>query len=406
MKKFVSILIAAFLCVPFLSACTTASNEVLTVWCAKDDEAMIKKMVAEFIKEKKPDIKDIVVVVSEDDKVEEKIVGSADKTPSAPSEIADVMCVLHNQLGTLVSKNAFLEITDQKYIDSISKNTTPSINAGKSNEKQYGFPSSFETQVLFYDKSLISEEAVKSLEGILASEVAGGFSFGMNFEDSYYTAGWFFTYGCKLFGDLGEDETFCDFDSENGVAAMTYLINNRKKFGNFDVGNPERIDAAEMFKEKKLGAYIGGPWHAEVITKALSGNYGCTKLPSIDGRDMKSFAGFKLYCVNANTKNKTVALDLAEWLTNEANQKNRFDSRNLNPVAKSLANDEDVKVSGTAKAVLAQGPFAIAMPSIPKMGNFWDPKTTRDFIFDCYNGKIAISDLQTKLDELVADILK
>jgi len=117
---------------------------------------------------------------------------------------------------------------------------------------------------------------------------------------------------------------------------------------------------------------------------------------------MQSFAGFKLYCVNANTKNKNVAMDLAAWLTNPDNQKTRFQARNLIPVALSLADDIDVAVSTTAKAVMAQGSNAVAMPSIPEMSNFWEP--TGDFTLACYKGEIGVSELPVKLSELTAII--
>ena len=178
---------------------------------------------------------------------------------------------------------------------------------------------------------------------------------------------------------------------------MSYLIMNRDDFGN--VANDA---AVELFREHKLGAYIGGPWDAGAVTEVLRGNYGCAALPVVSGRNMMSFAGFKLYCVNANTKNKTVAMDLAAWLTNPVNQKTRFQSRNLIPVSAELANDVDLAVSTTANALMAQGPHAIAMPSIPEMSNFWTP--TGEFTLACYNGEVGLSDLQIRLSELVAAI--
>ena len=139
------------------------------------------------------------------------------------------------------------------------------------------------------------------------------------------------------------------------------------------------------------------------MTEALKGNYGCAGLPSVEGKPMKSFAGFKLYCVNANAKDKAAAMDLAAWLTNPENQKTRFQTRNLIPVAASLADDVDVKVSTTAKAVMSQGPNAIAMPSIPEMSGFWEP--TGNLTLACFLGEIEISALQAELHKL-ADVIK
>ena len=95
-------------------------------------------------------------------------------------------------------------------------------------------------------------------------------------------------------------------------------------------------------------------------------------------------------------------MDLAAWLTNPANQKTRFQERNLIPVSVSLTEDADVAVSTTAKAVMGQGPHAIAMPSIPQMSNFWAP--TGEFTAACYAGEVALSELAGRLSELVAEI--
>ena len=117
---------------------------------------------------------------------------------------------------------------------------------------------------------------------------------------------------------------------------------------------------------------------------------------------MKSFAGFKLYCVNSAATDKKTAADLAAWLTNTENQKTRFLTRNLIPVSTLLENDIDVAESTTAKAVMAQGPNSVAMPSIPEMDNFW--KNAGSFTYACYNGDYEIEELQTKLSELAAII--
>ena len=390
MKKIFSALLAATVCAASFSGCGGGKNVKLTMWCSEMDKAIITEMTNEFLAASSV-VKDIRIEICEDDKARELF-------ENDPAAAADVVCVPHDQLGALVNRDYLLEIIDDKYIEAINENTAPSVKAGQIANKQYGFPSSFETHMLFYDRSVISDSAAQTLEGIVNSVVPkGGIHFGMDFANAYFTANWFYTYGCLLFGENGEDKDFCDFDSDAGIAAMTYLIENRENF--------EYIDgdiAVDLFGEHKLGAFIGGPWNAAAITDVLKGNYGCAKLPSVEGKEMRSFAGFKLYCVNANVKNAEAAMELAAWLTNPQNQKLRFRERNLIPVAVSLSDDIDVAVSTTAKAVMAQGANAIAMPSIREMSNFWEP--TGDFTLACYMGEVDISELPEKLKELTAVI--
>ena len=390
MKRIFLTLAIALLCAALLAGCNSGKNVTLTLWCAEMDKGIVTKMVSEFMATNPP-VKDVLIEVCEDDLARETF----EKEPAAA---ADVICIPHDQLGALVSQGFLSEITAEKHLAAIKENAAPSIRAGQIENKQFGFPSSFETHMLFYDRSIISDSGAETLEGIVASAIPeGGVPFGMDFSNAYFTANWFYTYGCKLFGENGEDKDYCDFDSNGGIAAMTYLIENRANFGDL---NGEA--AVELFKEHKLGAFIGGPWDAAAITDALKGNYGCAELPNVEGKAMRSFAGFKLYCVNSDTKNKQAAMDLAAWLTNPDNQKTRFQERNLIPVALTLADDIDVAVSTTAKAVMAQGANAIAMPSIPEMSNFWDP--TGEFTLACFMGEIAIAELPAKLSELTATI--
>ena len=385
-----AVTLACIACAVLCSGCNREKNATLTLWCAEMDKEIITSMVSEFLLAN-PSVKGVQIEICEDDQTREKLEENLENA-------ADVICVPHDQLGALVYKERLQEITEDIYIESISKNTELSIKAGQNDNRQYGFPSSFETQMLFYDRTIISDQAARTLEGIVSSAIPeGAVPFGMDFANAYYTANWFYMYGCMLFGENGDEKGLCDFDNECGIAAMTYLIENRESFGNM---NGET--ATELFREHKLGSYIGGPWNAAAITDALKGNYGCTKLPDAGERKMKSFAGFKLYCVNSNTKYRKAAMDLAAWLTTPANQKMRFQERNLIPVALSLADDVDVAVSTTAKAVIAQGAYAIAMPSIPEMTNFWVP--VGDFTLACYNGEVSIPDLPAKLSELTAII--
>lgn len=132
------------------------------------------------------------------------------------------------------------------------------------------------------------------------------------------------------------------------------------------------------------------------------------KLPTINtgsaDKQMKSFAGYKLYCVKSNTQYPVAAMTLADFLTNEENQIKRFEMRQLLPTNKTAASNEKVTSDATVAATLAQLEFGVAMPSVPKMSNFWTP--TGAFTKDAFDGNIQAADMQAKLDSLVSDILQ
>lgn len=198
----------------------------------------------------------------------------------------------------------------------------------------------------------------------------------------------------------------CDFNSDKGVLAGKYMINlaNNPKFANHDDG---KLQAG--FEARQLGATVTGAWNAEAIKASLGDDMGVTKLPTITFEDgttanMGSMANFKLYGVNSQTKFPLEAMALAEFLTNEAAQKLRFDERSFAPTNINLVNDtEALQSNPVIAASAAQGEFAALQSSIAQMGNFWTPAEA--FGAGVEDGSINMDNLQEKLDLLVESIL-
>ena len=78
-------------------------------------------------------------------------------------------------------------------------------------------------------------------------------------------------------------------------------------------------------------AGVNGVWNAVTVEEAWGSGFGAAKLPSYTCRGMQvqmaSFSGCKLIGVNAYSRNPQWAARLAEWITNEENQRLRFQLR-------------------------------------------------------------------------------
>lgn len=83
-------------------------------------------------------------------------------------------------------------------------------------------------------------------------------------------------------------------------------------------------------KSGEVIAGISGVWDVMNAKEAWGADYGACKLPAYTcaGREvqMASFTGYKMMGVNAYSKNKDWACKLADWMTNEENQKIRLQS--------------------------------------------------------------------------------
>ena len=378
-----------------------ASGEVsLTVWGSQEDQEMLKQMCDDFAAAN-PDKKYTFTygVVSEADAQKEVI-----KDISAA---ADVFAFASDQTATLVDAGALYRVTKNKD-QIIAENTEASISAASINDELYGYPYVSDTYFMYYDKSKLSEDDVKSIEGIMSKDIEGvSTNFAFDTDNGWYQTAFFFGAGCKLFGDDGTDPTQCDFNNERGYMVGEYLIdlvNNPKYGSNFD---DSLVKAG--FADGTLAAAVSGTWNASEIQASLGDNYAATKLPEFtlsngETVQMGSMANFKIMGVNSETKNPLEAMALAEWLTNKDNQKLRFEKRSFAPTNVELANDTETMNSNIAIGALAQqAKFSTVQTSIPQCQNFWTPAEA--FGQEIIAGTCTKDNLQEKLDAYVSSVL-
>ena len=367
----------------------------LVVWGSQDDQQMLNEMVDAF-EAAHPEVTwDIQVRVNGEDQAKTEVLKDTEAA-------ADVFAIAHDQLGELVKSGAVYKNT--KYADQIKETAAEAaVNASMYDGEMYGYPSVSETYFLFYNKSIFNEDQVKSLDTMLSADLGNGVTpFAMDIANAYYSGPMFLSNGCELFGPDGSDAKTVTFNNDKGLE-VAKLIGSLKAKG---VVAFDDTVAASQFEAGTLGAYVAGPWKTETYKEVLGDNFGVAELPTLnfngEEKHMASFAGFKIYCVKANTKYPLEAMALANWLTNEDNQLKRFKDRGGVPVSKVLAESDEVKSNPAVCALLAQLNYAYAMPAIPQMGKFWD--ATKAFVQEDFDGTIKEADYQSKLDTMVATI--
>jgi arabinogalactan oligomer/maltooligosaccharide transport system substrate-binding protein len=103
------------------------------------------------------------------------------------------------------------------------------------------------------------------------------------------------------------------------------------------------------------------------------------------------------------TKYPKPAMELAEWLANEQNQKERFTVRSIAPTNLNLAKDPEVLANPAVAALSLQTSFSTLQSSISQMGNYWAPAEA--FGTEILNGTVTKENVQEKLDNFVNSIL-
>lgn len=273
--------------------------------------------------------------------------------------------------------------------------------------KLYGIPFTHNTFVMFYDKSLLTEEDVKTMEGIMAKDLGeGAFNFHYDAGGGWKGGAWYYGAGLQIYGASGvEYEKGSDWNNATGLVVTNYLID---LIGNSaKVAYGDEANVAEKFAEHKLGACFDGSWNYPAYYAALGENLGIAVLPTfnINGQDvqLKSFYGAKAIGVNAQstTANGTsdAAVAFATYLGNTENQKLRYELSEQVPADKTAA----AQIEGTTLAVIYSeqvAKYSVIQPSNSNFsGKYW---TAAGGLFDgINNGDVTKENAQEKLDQFV-----
>ncbi len=369
-----------------------SSNKQLTLWVDTARVSWYKGVVKDFEKEH-PNIKV---------KVTQNPNGSANaKTDVAkdPSKAADVFGVPNDQLGQMADSGYInpLSPTDTK---EIKKNSVPEAYKGVEwKGKLYAYPYSEQAQTVYYDKSKLSPEDVKSWKTMTSKGVVA-----TDFTNAYVMWPVMFSAGTKLFGNSGEDVKGSTMDSQNGVNAMKWYAEQKNNKGVMQTSN-----ALNQLKKGNAQAILDGPWNAANIKKILGKNLGVAPYPTIEvgGKtaQMEAFLGIECFAVNSHTSNAKNAAILAKYLSNKENQLIVHKNAGEIPVNKAAQNTAEVK-NPVAKAVIqmAQPGYSVLQPKLPQMSIFWNDSAP--LISGAYDGKIKPSQYKSKLAKLQKKISK
>lgn len=374
---------------------TSASSDLgetgakITLWGSGDDQKMLKEMAAAFEKLHADKNYKVTVNVQDEDKAQAAILKDIDAA-------ADVFDVPHDQLGALVEANACYPNT--VFAEEVKANDDANaVQASTYKDTLYGYPRSVQSIFLFYNKSVLSQDDVKTMEGMLKKAKAAGKQVGWDMGNNYNTAPFYFANGVKLFGDKGLDVNGSTFNSPEALAVAKYISTLKSR----GLKNINDGDVVKLLKDGSVVAQATGSWKAQEYKKALGDNYAVAKLPTIniDGTDKQivSFAGYTLYLVNAHTKYPQASMQLAEYLTNEENQIKAFKDRGVVPANLKAQSDSSVTSDETVAAQLEQAKTSIPMPSLTQMTNFWSDSSMA-YTKDIFEGKIKEAEMQTKLN--------
>ena len=390
-----------------------ASNETvtLTLWGAEEDQALLAQLVEEFKAAYPDQTFDIQIGVESESTAKDTVLTDIEAA-------ADVFAFANDQLNDLVSAGALLNLsgdvsavlpayTDKTLEDVLAANGEGSVAAATKDGNVYAFPmGGGNNYFLYYDSTKITADQAKSWDELLSAAEAAGGKVGMTFASGWYNASFFL--GAGFISDMNPDgTTVIDW---NGTSADGYTGVDVAKAMTAIAAHPGFLaiadgDISNQIASGAVCAVVSGTWDAGAAETAFGEGYAATKLPTFtcagNQVQMSCFSGFKLMGVNAYSKNSGWAVLLAEFLTNEASQTARFETRQLAPTNLNAAANDAVTSNVAIAASAAQDVYG----SVQNVGGkFWDPTAT--FGQMIANGELGSDDaaIQAALDTLVEGV--
>lgn len=350
----------------------------LTVWVSEADRPFATQVANDF-KAKNPDKKyNIVIDIQGENDVATRVLNDVENS-------ADVYAFINDQISKLINGDALAQIAGERLQRVQSANSKDSMASATATvngvEGVYGMPFTDNTFFLYYNKSVLNDEDVKSIDGIL-SKCTGGKQFAYPMKDGWYSSAFFFGkdlgFSVEYGKDLAETQITCNFDNATGqevTKAMWELVRDSRVKADAD---DSKITAG--FNDGSIIAGVTGIWNRNAIEKSLGANFSASKLPTYTYKkgtaeeeqvQLVSFSGYKLMGVNNYSKHKTDAMDFAEFYTNRQNQIKHFEARGYVPTDETARQDEKVQADVCAKAITQQLNYSKTQKDVPS--TLWIP---------------------------------
>lgn len=407
MRKQVYRLFLGILCTAALTGCHTADKTnssdaekqkvELVVWGAEEDTELMNQIIQNFQTnyQGQADFQ-ITFEVQGESQCKDTLLGGLE-------EGADVFTFADDQLNALAAAGALDPIENADQI--ISRNLSSAVESATVNNRLYAYPLTADNgYFLYYNKHYITEEQVKTLDGILEAAAANGKRFTMDWSSAWYVYSFYGNTGLQV--GLNDDgiTNYCTWNQAEGdIRGIDVAQAMLRIAGNPGFANRTDEEFLDGIRNGSVIAGISGVWNSVAVKEAWGENAAAVKLPTYtcNGKQvqMASFSGCKLIGVNAYSEHPKWAARLAEWITNEENQQLRFEKRGQGPSNVTVAESKEIQQSPAISALIEQSEYS----QLQRIGgNFWDPVTK--FAENMAAGNPSGQDLQEQLDEMAKGV--
>ncbi|MCI8624468.1 MAG: extracellular solute-binding protein [Provencibacterium sp.] len=380
-----------------VSSSAAPETITLTVWGAEEDEALLEEIIASFQKRYsgEADFR-ITYQAQSESNCKDALLGNLE-------EGADVFAFADDQVAALAAAGGLDPVENAADIQ--RANLSAAVEAASVEGVLYAYPLTADNgYFLYYNKDYFSEKDVQSLDRMLEVAEQAGRLVTMDWSSAWYVYSFFGNTGLEIGLNADGLTNYCTWNSTEGPIRGVDVAQAMLSVAS-SPGFASRTDTEFLagVQDGSIIAGVSGVWNAVAMTEAWGNKVGAAKLPAYTCKgqqvQMASFSGCKLIGVNAYSQYPDWAARLAEWITNESNQRLRFELRGQGPSNTNAANSPEVQGSPAIAALLAQSEFS----QLQRVGGkFWDP--VAEFAGVMAEGNPSGASLQAQLDRLVEGV--
>ncbi|MBE5803553.1 MAG: extracellular solute-binding protein [Clostridiales bacterium] len=351
------------------SASSLAGTYDITVWVADAIVDLTKAQIEKFNQTNELGIVFNATV---------EAVGEGDAATQMVTDVeagGDLFCFAQDQFARLVQAGALAKLGVKAAETVQTTSDAGAIAAATVGDTLYAYPLSADNgYFMYYDKSVIPEEHIDSLEALIADCEANQKYFAFEMQTSaWYLASFFFGTGCVSEWTTDDEGNFISvhdtFNSPEGLIAAKGM----QKL----VTSPFHLSAAGADQFANGAAIlVSGTWDSVKAKEILGENLGVADLPSfeVDGQSyhLGSFFGFKLMGVKPQVDAaKAAALhQLAQYLTGYECSMERHAQNGWGPANLEAQATEAVQNDPILAAVRTQREYSVVQSAI--QGMWWD----------------------------------
>ena len=324
----------------------------VTIWVADAAVDLTKQQIEDFNK-----TNEFGIVINA--KVEP--VSEADAATLMITDVqagGDLFCFAQDQFARLVQAGALSKLGPSAADFVKANNDAGVVAAATAGEEIYAYPlTSDNGYFMYYDKSVIPEEDLDSMEKLIedCEKANKYFAFEMD-TSAWYMASFFFATGCVSEWTTDADGKFVSvkdtFNSPEGLIAVK--------------GMQKLVQSPMFLSSSDAAAFDQG---AAIV---VCGTWGYETVSNILGDHLGSFNGCKLMGVKPQSDPTRAAVlhKLAQYLTGEQCQMERFNALSWGPSNLVDQASPEVQANPGLAALLAQAPYSVPQGQIH--GSWWD----------------------------------